>query len=201
MRGCASASPKSTKASHCCAPCWPICRRAGLSVPLPQASGEGIGWAEGFRGDIWHWLRLDGGQIAAAFMRDPSWLQWPLLEAAMQRQHRRRLPAVQQIVQLLLFRGGFVMVWRRVFTTLRARPGDAAGRPARTRRRRRALAERLDGGGAAPARAQPGDPAGGCRQLQRLRAGNPHAEHRSSTTWSGSACASSPAPAMPTCCW
>ena len=57
---------------------------AGASrSPLPQASGEGIGWAEGFRGDIWHWLRLDGGQIAAVFMRDPGWLQWPLLEAAM----------------------------------------------------------------------------------------------------------------------
>jgi Ni,Fe-hydrogenase III large subunit len=54
----------------------------GVSVPLPAASGEGIGWAEGFRGDIWHWLRLDAGQIAAVFMRDPSWLQWPLLEAA-----------------------------------------------------------------------------------------------------------------------
>jgi Ni,Fe-hydrogenase III large subunit len=53
-----------------------------LSVALPQVSGEGIGWAEGFRGDIWHWLRLDGGMIAAAFPRDPSWLQWPLLEAA-----------------------------------------------------------------------------------------------------------------------
>jgi Ni,Fe-hydrogenase III large subunit len=54
----------------------------GVSVPLPQAAGEAIGWAEGFRGDIWHWLRLEGGQIAAVFMRDPSWLQWPLLEAA-----------------------------------------------------------------------------------------------------------------------
>ncbi len=53
-----------------------------ISVPLPMASGEGIGWAEGFRGDIWHWLRLDGGLIASVFMRDPSWLQWPLLEAA-----------------------------------------------------------------------------------------------------------------------
>ncbi len=53
-----------------------------LTTPLPLASGEGIGWAEGFRGDIWHWLRLDGGQIAAVFMRDPSWLQWPLLEGA-----------------------------------------------------------------------------------------------------------------------
>ncbi|KAA5612967.1 hydrogenase expression protein HypE [Rhodovastum atsumiense] len=53
-----------------------------ISVPLPLASGEGIGWAEGFRGDIWHWLRLDGGQIGSVFMRDPSWLQWPLLESA-----------------------------------------------------------------------------------------------------------------------
>ena len=52
-------------------------------VPLPQATSEAIGWAEGFRGDIWHWLRLDGGQISAVFMRDPSWLHWPLLEAAM----------------------------------------------------------------------------------------------------------------------
>ena len=53
-----------------------------IGAPLPQAAGEGIGWAEGFRGDIWHWLRLENGQIAAVFMRDPSWLQWPLVEAA-----------------------------------------------------------------------------------------------------------------------
>jgi Ni,Fe-hydrogenase III large subunit len=53
-----------------------------LTATLPLTSGEGIGYAEGFRGDVWHWLRLDGGQIASAFMRDPSWLQWPLVEAA-----------------------------------------------------------------------------------------------------------------------
>jgi Ni,Fe-hydrogenase III large subunit len=53
-----------------------------VAVPLPSASGEGIGVAEGFRGDIWHWLRLDNGLIAAAFPRDPSWTQWPLVEAA-----------------------------------------------------------------------------------------------------------------------
>ncbi|HKM63379.1 MAG TPA: NADH-quinone oxidoreductase subunit C [Acidisphaera sp.] len=53
-----------------------------ISVGLPQASGEGIGWAEGFRGDCWCWLRLDAGLIAAAFLRDPSWMHWPLLEAA-----------------------------------------------------------------------------------------------------------------------
>jgi Ni,Fe-hydrogenase III large subunit len=55
-----------------------------LTVPLPMGSGEGIGCVEGFRGDIWHWLRLDNGQIAAVFLRDPSWAQWPLLEAAVE---------------------------------------------------------------------------------------------------------------------
>lgn len=53
-----------------------------LAVTLPMLSGEGIGCAEGFRGDIWHWLRIDNGQIASVFMRDPSWAQWPLLEVA-----------------------------------------------------------------------------------------------------------------------
>jgi len=52
------------------------------TTALPQASGEGIGWVEGFRGDCWCWLRLDAGLIAAAFLRDPSWMHWPLLEAA-----------------------------------------------------------------------------------------------------------------------
>ena len=57
-----------------------------IAVKLPSASisAEGIGWAEGFRGDIWHWLRLDGGLITAAFLCDPSWRQWPLLEAAIE---------------------------------------------------------------------------------------------------------------------
>jgi Ni,Fe-hydrogenase III large subunit len=54
-----------------------------ISLTLPAASGEGIGCAEGARGDVWHWLRLDGGQIGSVFMRDPAWLHWPLLEAAM----------------------------------------------------------------------------------------------------------------------
>jgi Ni,Fe-hydrogenase III large subunit len=56
--------------------------KGAIAVQLPMVSGEGIGWAEGFRGDIWHWLRLEGGQIASVFMRDPSWLQWPVLQSA-----------------------------------------------------------------------------------------------------------------------
>ena len=55
-----------------------------LRVDLPQAGGEGVGLVEAFRGDTLHWLQLDdGGLIRAVFMRDQSWLQWPLLEAAM----------------------------------------------------------------------------------------------------------------------
>ena len=54
-----------------------------LSVALPAESGEGIGWAPSARGDIWHWLRLDHGQIAAVFPRDPGWDLWPMAEAAL----------------------------------------------------------------------------------------------------------------------
>jgi Ni,Fe-hydrogenase III large subunit len=54
-----------------------------VSVPLPAASGEGIGFAKGPGGDIWHWLRLDHGQIASVFMCDPAWAHWPALEAAL----------------------------------------------------------------------------------------------------------------------
>lgn len=54
-------------------------------TPLPQRGGEGIGIVEGFRGECLHWVALDdGGLIRAAFPRDPSWLQWPLLEAAIE---------------------------------------------------------------------------------------------------------------------
>lgn len=55
---------------------------AVLAERLQGVTAEGIGWAEGFRGDIWHWLRIEGGLIAHAFLCDPSWRQWPLLEAA-----------------------------------------------------------------------------------------------------------------------
>lgn len=52
------------------------------SIALPTESGEAIGCAESLRGAIWHWLRLDHGQIAAAFPCDPGWALWPLAEAA-----------------------------------------------------------------------------------------------------------------------
>ena len=54
-----------------------------LAAALPEGgSGEGTSVAEGFRGDVWHWVRLEAGAVAACFAADPSWRQWPLVEAA-----------------------------------------------------------------------------------------------------------------------
>ncbi|MGD0108242.1 MAG: hydrogenase expression protein HypE [Rhodopila sp.] len=55
-----------------------------VSVALPQVSGEGIACAESIRGDVWHWLQLDRGQIAAVFPRDPGWALWPLAERVLE---------------------------------------------------------------------------------------------------------------------
>jgi Ni,Fe-hydrogenase III large subunit len=46
-------------------------------------SCEGFGVAEAFRGDVLVWLKLDGkSRVARCHLRDASWFQWPLLEAA-----------------------------------------------------------------------------------------------------------------------
>lgn len=48
-------------------------------------SAEGMALVEGFRGDIFGWVRLDAaGLVARYHPRDPSWFQWPLLEAAIE---------------------------------------------------------------------------------------------------------------------
>ncbi|CAB4242998.1 Hydrogenase expression protein HypE / NADH-quinone oxidoreductase subunit D (NuoD) [Methylacidimicrobium sp. AP8] len=49
----------------------------------PTAPAEGTALVEGFRGDIFAWVRIDErGRVARCHLRDPSWFQWPLLEAA-----------------------------------------------------------------------------------------------------------------------
>ncbi len=53
----------------------------------PRAGGpaEGLALAEAFRGDVLVWLRLDpAGRVARCHLRDASWFQWPLLEAAIE---------------------------------------------------------------------------------------------------------------------
>ena len=46
---------------------------------------EGMALVEGFRGDILAWLRIaENGTVERCHLRDPSWFQWPLLEAAIE---------------------------------------------------------------------------------------------------------------------
>jgi Ni,Fe-hydrogenase III large subunit len=45
---------------------------------------EGMAIVEGFRGDVLVWLRLRDGRVERCHLRDPSWLQWPLLEAVIE---------------------------------------------------------------------------------------------------------------------
>jgi Ni,Fe-hydrogenase III large subunit len=52
--------------------------------PGAAPSAEGLGIAEGFRGDVLVWVRIEDGQVARCHLRDPSWFQWPLLEAAIE---------------------------------------------------------------------------------------------------------------------
>jgi Ni,Fe-hydrogenase III large subunit len=62
-----------------------------LQAAKPKSApdgGAGLALVEGFRGDILAWVRLapDGPdiRIARCHLRDPSWFQWPLLEAAIE---------------------------------------------------------------------------------------------------------------------
>ncbi|MFA5912319.1 MAG: nickel-dependent hydrogenase large subunit [Burkholderiales bacterium] len=57
-----------------------------VARPLPAANAaEGVALIEGFRGDILAWVRTGAdGRIARCHLRDPSWFQWPVLEAAIE---------------------------------------------------------------------------------------------------------------------
>jgi Ni,Fe-hydrogenase III large subunit len=49
------------------------------------AGRSGMALVEGFRGDIFAWVRIAAdGTIARCHLRDPSWFQWPLLEAVIE---------------------------------------------------------------------------------------------------------------------
>jgi Ni,Fe-hydrogenase III large subunit len=45
---------------------------------------EGMAIVEGFRGDVLAWLRARDGRVERCRLRDPSWFQWPLLEACIE---------------------------------------------------------------------------------------------------------------------
>ena len=56
-----------------------------LRIEVPAVAGEGMALVEAFRGDVLVWLRLGAnGCVERCHLRDPSWFQWPLLEAAIE---------------------------------------------------------------------------------------------------------------------
>jgi Ni,Fe-hydrogenase III large subunit len=56
-----------------------------VAAPIAARGGDGIALVEGFRGDILAWVSLaEDGTVRRAHLRDPSWFQWPLLEAAIE---------------------------------------------------------------------------------------------------------------------
>ena len=59
--------------------------RTELRPGHSRAFREGMALVEGFRGDILVWVRLrPDGMIDRCHLRDPSWFQWPLLEAVIE---------------------------------------------------------------------------------------------------------------------
>ena len=56
-----------------------------LAPPEPQPGRMGLGIVEGFRGEVLVWIEFGpDATLADSHLRDPSWFQWPLLEAAVQ---------------------------------------------------------------------------------------------------------------------
>jgi Ni,Fe-hydrogenase III large subunit len=64
-------------------PAGPVC--AAVSMRPDSGAREGVALVEGFRGDILAWVRSAAdGRIERCHLRDPSWFQWPVLEAAIE---------------------------------------------------------------------------------------------------------------------
>ncbi len=56
------------------------------SLPVLGVPCEGFALVEAFRGDVFAHVRLAGdGAVARCHLRDASWFQWPLLEAAIEK--------------------------------------------------------------------------------------------------------------------
>ena len=54
-----------------------------INVPLPPAGTFGVGWVEGWRGEVFVALETGPeGRIRRCHPHDPSWQNWPLLEHA-----------------------------------------------------------------------------------------------------------------------
>ncbi|KXV12037.1 hypothetical protein AD932_08925 [Gluconobacter oxydans] len=61
--------------------------------PAPDRTDEGIGVAEGARGDVWYWVRLKDGRIESLHVRDPGVSLLPVLGAMLRGYPVSRVPA------------------------------------------------------------------------------------------------------------
>jgi Ni,Fe-hydrogenase III large subunit len=51
--------------------------------PTPPAGAAGVGWVEGWRGEVMIALETaEGGRLHRVHAHDPSWQNWPVLEHA-----------------------------------------------------------------------------------------------------------------------
>jgi Ni,Fe-hydrogenase III large subunit len=56
-----------------------------LQREVAATAGGGLALVEGFRGDVLAWVEIgDDGKVEHCHLRDPSWFQWPLLEAVIE---------------------------------------------------------------------------------------------------------------------
>jgi Ni,Fe-hydrogenase III large subunit len=54
-----------------------------VDVPTPPANQVALGYVEGWRGEIFHWIRTaEGGRLARCKVKDPSLQNWPALSEA-----------------------------------------------------------------------------------------------------------------------
>ena len=123
MRASGCASARSSRASFCCRH-WLANLPAGpVRVELRSAefASEGIAMTEAFRGDVLVWVR-DRRRPDRALPRARR-VVVPVAAAGGRdrEQHRRRLPALQQIVQLLVF-GARSLMRTLLLKSLFARP-------------------------------------------------------------------------------
>ena len=137
------------------APGSPACRRARCAVAgaaRAREPREGVAVVEAFRGDVLVWLRLAAdGRVARCHVRDASWFQWPLLEAAIEGNIVADFPLCNKSFNCS-YSGHDLCMRTLLLKSLFARPvtiGGAVGRRRRARRARprarRARARRLFG--------------------------------------------------------
>jgi Ni,Fe-hydrogenase III large subunit len=66
-------------------PGGPACRELAAAAAIPEGGAEGLALTEAFRGDVLAWVRIGpDGTVQRSHLRDASWFQWPLLEAAVE---------------------------------------------------------------------------------------------------------------------